>query len=117
MRHFPPFSFFFFFNDTATTEIYTLSLHDALPISRNVDLAAVDVQNRVSQSLGRLPNEVKNTGVIITKQIGGFVFGGGGFCRERGGQNPFLEKQPGGFRKKLGESGRRGGGGNLVWGG
>src|SRR5256885_4076057 len=27
----PP-SFFFFFNDTATTEIYTLSLHDALPI-------------------------------------------------------------------------------------
>src|SRR2546429_8675257 len=30
---FPVFSFFFFFNDTATTEIYTLSLHDALPIS------------------------------------------------------------------------------------
>src|SRR2546422_5742238 len=28
----PLFSFFFFFNDTATTEIYTLSLHDALPI-------------------------------------------------------------------------------------
>src|SRR2546429_3266977 len=27
--------FFFFFNDTATTEIYTLSLHDALPISWN----------------------------------------------------------------------------------
>src|SRR5476651_1378378 len=27
-------SFFFFFNDTATTEIYTLSLHDALPIWR-----------------------------------------------------------------------------------
>src|SRR2546428_2371704 len=26
--------FFFFFNDTATTEIYTLSLHDALPICR-----------------------------------------------------------------------------------
>src|SRR3712207_9589364 len=27
---------FFFFNDTATTEIYTLSLHDALPIFRDV---------------------------------------------------------------------------------
>src|SRR5260370_40962435 len=27
-----PSCFFFFFNDTATTEIYTLSLHDALPI-------------------------------------------------------------------------------------
>src|SRR2546430_13114033 len=29
--------FFFFFNDTATTEIYTLSLHDALPISLRRD--------------------------------------------------------------------------------
>src|SRR2546429_3604748 len=29
--------FFFFFNDTATTEIYTLSLHDALPISVHRD--------------------------------------------------------------------------------
>src|SRR5258707_8777072 len=28
-------AFFFFFNDTATTEIYTLSLHDALPICRH----------------------------------------------------------------------------------
>src|SRR5260370_42245656 len=28
---------FFFFNDTATTEIYTLSLHDALPISVSAD--------------------------------------------------------------------------------
>src|SRR5437867_8682685 len=36
MLSIPPFSFtlfFFFFKDTATTEIYTLSLHDALPIS------------------------------------------------------------------------------------
>src|SRR5256885_16516578 len=30
--HYPKSSLFFFFNDTATTEIYTLSLHDALPI-------------------------------------------------------------------------------------
>src|SRR5215217_7164439 len=35
---------FFFFNDTATTEIYTLSLHDALPISRFVKSAAPDPQ-------------------------------------------------------------------------
>src|SRR2546421_7831258 len=34
------FIFFFFFNDTATTEIYTLSLHDALPISHHLRLAA-----------------------------------------------------------------------------
>src|SRR2546426_7209534 len=35
--HHPPVSIFFFFNDTATTEIYTLSLHDALPISGKGD--------------------------------------------------------------------------------
>src|SRR3712207_7363050 len=33
----------FFFNDTATTEIYTLSLHDALPISRRGCFAVPDV--------------------------------------------------------------------------
>src|SRR2546430_6578523 len=32
----PSRSYFFFFNDTATTEIYTLSLHDALPISKEL---------------------------------------------------------------------------------
>src|SRR3712207_9389146 len=32
----------FFFNDTATTEIYTLSLHDALPISGHFAKAGVD---------------------------------------------------------------------------
>src|SRR5271170_8227637 len=36
-----PYRWLFFFNDTATTEIYTLSLHDALPISR----VAVDEQH------------------------------------------------------------------------
>src|SRR2546425_4129070 len=38
-------SFFFFFNDTATTEIYTLSLHDALPIWRR----AVTFARRISE--------------------------------------------------------------------
>src|SRR5215469_18697786 len=41
---------FFFFNDTATTEIYTLSLHDALPIRRdhvrNLGQTSADVQIR-----------------------------------------------------------------------
>src|SRR5216683_5860989 len=43
---------FFFFNDTATTEIYTLSLHDALPIPR---------VSRLSQRLLilRFPSEVR----------------------------------------------------------
>src|SRR5205823_14069678 len=40
------FFFFFFFHDTATTEIYTLSLHDALPISAgmaNIRVAGVQM--------------------------------------------------------------------------
>src|SRR3989441_3677497 len=38
-----PLFFFFFFNDTATTEIYTLSLHDALPILARRAAYACDV--------------------------------------------------------------------------
>src|SRR2546428_8282955 len=37
-----PLVLFFFFNDTATTEIYTLSLHDALPISDVVAIVECD---------------------------------------------------------------------------
>src|SRR6266705_2219182 len=37
-----PIKSIFFFNDTATTEIYTLSLHDALPISETDSLMAAD---------------------------------------------------------------------------
>jgi len=55
----------------------TSSISVTFDVSRNVDLAAVDVQNRVSQAQGRLPNEVKSTGIIITKQATGFVLGAG----------------------------------------
>src|SRR3712207_9306765 len=41
----------FFFNDTATTEIYTLSLHDALPISISTD--SVGTKVLVAELLGR----------------------------------------------------------------
>src|SRR2546425_9659795 len=47
---------FFFFNDTATTEIYTLSLHDALPISgREIVCGPVPVITGASLSGSRLP--------------------------------------------------------------
>src|SRR3712207_8800725 len=48
---------FFFFNDTATTEIYTLSLHDALPISLPPKLISVAKKTKLSPPisiLGRL---------------------------------------------------------------
>src|SRR3712207_6946940 len=38
--------YFFFFNDTATTEIYTLSLHDALPILKGTDVDPVEGSQR-----------------------------------------------------------------------
>src|SRR2546430_16759011 len=45
---------FFFFNDTATTEIYTLSLHDALPISELYEtLIRVDCAGRVLPGLAQ----------------------------------------------------------------
>jgi HAE1 family hydrophobic/amphiphilic exporter-1 len=53
------------------------SITATFDVTRDVDLASVDVQNRVNQALGRLPNTVKNTGIIITKQTGGFVFAAG----------------------------------------
>src|SRR5256885_12748897 len=41
-----PFIFsFFFFNDTATTEIYTLSLHDALPISNRLGISQLSFRH------------------------------------------------------------------------
>src|SRR3712207_7157954 len=43
------FTIFFFFNDTATTEIYTLSLHDALPIL--ILLCLLSISNARAQSV------------------------------------------------------------------
>jgi len=46
-------------------------------ITRDQDLAQVDVQNRVSQALGRLPSEVRALGVTVNKQQTGFVMAAG----------------------------------------
>ena len=50
-------------------------------LTRPLDIAAVDVQNRVSSVSGRLPNEVKNTGVTVTKVATSFI-GAVGFYSE-----------------------------------
>src|SRR2546429_440448 len=56
------FLFFFFFNDTATTEIYTLSLHDALPIcslvidrdtASRLGVAVQDIDNTLGDAFGQ----------------------------------------------------------------
>ena len=53
-------------------------------IGRNPDLAAVDVQNRVNQALGRMPAEVRTNGITVTKNTAGFL----------GGARLLLEGQP-----------------------
>src|SRR5258708_17969047 len=56
---------FFFFNDTATTEIYTLSLHDSLPIcvasslSRIAGLKTGLITRRVSETVARRARDLK----------------------------------------------------------
>src|SRR3712207_7875940 len=44
----------FFFNDTATTEIYTLSLHDALPISRELGSEYAHVRECAVEALSAM---------------------------------------------------------------
>src|SRR5688572_25284715 len=51
-------------------------------IGRDPDLAAVDVQNRVNQTLGRLPADVRTTGVTVTKSASGFMGGLGFFSKD-----------------------------------
>ena len=46
-------------------------------INRNIDVAAVDVQNRISQVEGRLPTEVKAVGISVTKASNNFVLAAG----------------------------------------
>jgi HAE1 family hydrophobic/amphiphilic exporter-1 len=46
-------------------------------VTRNADIAAVDVQNRVNQAMGRLPGEVRQTGVTVQKQSTNFIMGAG----------------------------------------
>ncbi len=48
-------------------------------ITRDPDLAAVDIQNRVNTAQGRLPNAVKQVGVTVAKTSENFVFGAGVF--------------------------------------
>src|SRR6266540_7172720 len=65
----PNCSFLFFFNDTATTEIYTLSLHDALPIARH----RADIQATLTEGLSNGRVEAASTKIrLLTRVAFGF---------------------------------------------
>lgn len=51
-------------------------------VTRDQDLAQVDVQNRVSTALGRLPTEVRQLGVTVSKQTTGFVMAAGVYAEK-----------------------------------
>src|SRR2546422_7648640 len=64
--------FFFFFNDTATTEIYTLSLHDALPISRRrprlrVRPRPLDLERELADQLTRAGRSEEHTSELQSR--------------------------------------------------
>src|SRR5256885_11282335 len=66
--HIHPIILFFFFNDTATTEIYTLSLHDALPISTrpptwtaSTHQIKLPTSSRASRRPGLIPRSEEHT--------------------------------------------------------
>src|SRR5436190_21498612 len=72
-------NFFFFFNDSATTEIYTLSLHDALPIYIQITL-----KQMLRDFIGIRVNRAKKSGMVnITSSVN---------SRERSGINTILHE-------------------------
>src|SRR5579872_5571309 len=70
-------------NDGSSTITVTFDL------TRNLDVAAVDVQNRISQAEGRLPNEVKQVGLSVTKVSSNFVLAAAGYA-EHGEYDPLF---------------------------
>jgi HAE1 family hydrophobic/amphiphilic exporter-1 len=59
-------------------------------LSRNLDVAAVDVQNRISTVTGRLPTEVNTTGITITKNSSAFVLAAGFYSDDNRYNNAFI---------------------------
>ena len=59
-------------------------------LTRPLDIAAVDVQNRVSGVLGRLPNEVKTTGVTVNKVSTSFIMAAGFYSLDNRYDNEFV---------------------------
>ena len=58
---------------SSSTNTGAASITVTFEIGRDPDLAAVDVQNRVNQALGRMPQEVRTNGISVTKNTAGFI--------------------------------------------
>src|ERR1700730_1978511 len=60
----------------------TSSVVVTFDITRNLDIAAVDVQNRISQAEGRLPNEVKQVGISVQRVSTNFVLAAAAYAEK-----------------------------------
>ena len=58
---------------SSSTNSGASSITVTFDITRDQDLAQVDVQNRVNQALGRMPADVRTTGITVQKQSTGFI--------------------------------------------
>ncbi|MEZ5293006.1 MAG: multidrug efflux RND transporter permease subunit [Vicinamibacterales bacterium] len=66
---------------SSSTNSGVCTLTAVFDIGRNPDLAAIDVQNRVNQALGRMPADVRTNGITVTKNTAGFMGGLGFFSQ------------------------------------
>ncbi len=67
----------------------TCAITVTFDVSRSLDVAAVDVQNRISQAEGRLPNEVKQVGLSVQKVSTNFVLAAAAYA-EHGEYDPLF---------------------------
>ena len=75
---------------SSSTSDGTSSINVVFRTGYNLDIAAVDVQNRVASVQGRLPQEVQSTGVTITKANPNFVFASGFYSPDNSLSNQFI---------------------------
>jgi HAE1 family hydrophobic/amphiphilic exporter-1 len=75
---------------SSSTNSGVASITVTFDVTRDQDLAQVDVQNRVSQALGRLPAEVRQLGVTVNKQSTGFVLAVGVYAEHNEYSSLFL---------------------------
>jgi HAE1 family hydrophobic/amphiphilic exporter-1 len=68
---------------SASTNSGVSSITATFALTRDPDLAAVDIQNRVNTAQGRLPNAVKQVGVTVAKTSENFVFGAAVFSPDQ----------------------------------
>jgi HAE1 family hydrophobic/amphiphilic exporter-1 len=67
---------------SSSTNTGFASINITFEIGRNPDMAAIDVQNRVNQALGRMPPDVRTNGISVTKATTGFLGAIGFYSRD-----------------------------------